>query len=150
MNSISQPSSSTNVDAYFDSPEDNPENQPRLSANGRLSDDGRSQRVTFMTVVDISSLTSLRKKEKKKPTYSVTPEEVELEVTQDTPDVCTLCYSRQIVTAMVPCGHCVTCVTCARGLKMSDSCGATCPICREKITSIIRLRGVKPSTETKP
>lgn len=79
------------------------------------------------------------------PTYDIPPEEDEPELSSDDPEICTICYTRRIVTAMVPCGHCVTCVNCARSLKTSDSFGKSCPICRKDIQSIIRIRNISHS-----
>ena len=46
---------------------------------------------------------------------------------------CCVCMDRAACTCIVPCGHCVLCVTCSR----HDSVVA-CPTCREPVQSILR------------
>ncbi|XP_015783721.1 death-associated inhibitor of apoptosis 2-like [Tetranychus urticae] len=46
---------------------------------------------------------------------------------------CKICLEKEIGVCFFPCDHAVTCVDCAPGIT-------SCPICREKITGVIRLK----------
>ncbi|PIN18384.1 putative E3 ubiquitin ligase [Handroanthus impetiginosus] len=51
--------------------------------------------------------------------------------------ICVICYDDQRNCFFIPCGHCVTCHTCAhRIIKEKSKC---CPICRGIIDKIRRL-----------
>ena len=46
--------------------------------------------------------------------------------------VCKICYSTVIQLAFIPCGHSVSCVSCAQRIN-------NCPCCRKEITKKIRI-----------
>ncbi|KAK3911771.1 RNA-binding protein MEX3B [Frankliniella fusca] len=51
---------------------------------------------------------------------------------------CMVCADREIVAALVPCGHNLFCMECANGV--CDSAEPTCPQCQQKVASAIRIR----------
>jgi hypothetical protein len=70
------------------------------------------------------------------PPAEVEPIITDASDTQNEEDLCKICFSRNIVTACVPCGHSVMCVTCSRELNEKNGC----PLCRSEITQILRIR----------
>lgn len=58
-------------------------------------------------------------------------------VIEEDDDLCILCEERKIRTVIVPCGHLVSCITCARQLTNN------CPICKKKFLQIMRTYRVK-------
>lgn len=52
--------------------------------------------------------------------------------TNDTTLNCKICYINQLDTALIPCGHCVTCSSCVWNLPQ-------CPICRTKYTGLLKI-----------
>jgi len=48
---------------------------------------------------------------------------------------CIICFEAPKNTVLIPCGHLVLCLKCARGLKLSNK---LCPVCRSDIESVYR------------
>jgi len=46
--------------------------------------------------------------------------------------LCTICCKKNIKVALVPCGHAITCVRCAKNLEL-------CTVCRGNVSSFIRI-----------
>ncbi len=63
------------------------------------------------------------------------------EVESDQTPQCVICLSRQAVTANVPCGHRIYCITCCHQLKNTIGLNKLmeCSTCRQSLTSIIKL-----------
>ncbi|KAL3833286.1 hypothetical protein ACJIZ3_008022 [Penstemon smallii] len=55
--------------------------------------------------------------------------------------LCAICYDGQRSCVFVPCGHCVTCYTCAYRIINDEI--RTCPICRTIIQRVRKLHFVK-------
>ncbi|KAL8044567.1 hypothetical protein ABFX02_08G053800 [Erythranthe guttata] len=51
--------------------------------------------------------------------------------------ICAICYDEQRSCFFVPCGHCITCYTCANRIISEEI--KTCPICRTSIIKIMKL-----------
>ena len=49
--------------------------------------------------------------------------------------ICKVCFDRRIDVVLLPCGHLVVCMTC------SATVGSTCPMCRQRITSVVKTYG---------
>ncbi|KAG9140416.1 hypothetical protein Leryth_018545 [Lithospermum erythrorhizon] len=50
---------------------------------------------------------------------------------------CVICYDEQKSCFFVPCGHCVTCETCAKRIIEGEN--KTCPICRQSIRRVKKV-----------
>lgn len=68
------------------------------------------------------------------------PDLVPEEESEQTPQ-CVICMVRQAVTATVPCGHRIYCITCCHQLKNTVGLNKPieCSTCRKSLTSIIKL-----------
>lgn len=55
---------------------------------------------------------------------------------------CIICCEKERDAVLNPCGHVLCCLECARKIHENRLKKATCPICREEITSIIKYRSV--------
>eukprot|EP01052_Picozoa_sp_SAG31_P035653 SAG31_NODE_4331_length_3346_cov_1.723745_3_plen_123_part_00 len=53
-------------------------------------------------------------------------------------DECCICNDAPAVVAVVPCGHCCLCETCATKLKLGSS-PARCPMCRNNLQNTLRV-----------
>uniref|UniRef100_A0A7N0ZXG2 RING-type domain-containing protein n=1 Tax=Kalanchoe fedtschenkoi TaxID=63787 RepID=A0A7N0ZXG2_KALFE len=51
--------------------------------------------------------------------------------------VCIICYDEERNCFFVPCGHCATCIACAK--RIFDGESKTCPVCRRYIGKIKKL-----------
>ncbi|CAM8979097.1 unnamed protein product [Rhodiola kirilowii] len=51
--------------------------------------------------------------------------------------VCIICYDEERNCFFVPCGHCATCITCAK--RIFDGESKTCPVCRRYIGKVKKL-----------
>ncbi|CAM8937103.1 unnamed protein product [Rhodiola kirilowii] len=51
--------------------------------------------------------------------------------------VCIICYDEERNCFLVPCGHCATCITCAK--RIFDGESKTCPVCRRYIGKVKKL-----------
>lgn len=72
-------------------------------------------------------------------------ERVELELIKNiqtriasNPETCSICFDSPSDTAVVPCGHKFFCYDCIVNYKFSKD-NATCPMCRTKIDSVIKI-----------
>ncbi|KAH9811695.1 Translation initiation factor IF-2, N-terminal region [Teratosphaeria destructans] len=61
-------------------------------------------------------------------------------VTEDDRAYCTICFTEEINTAFMDCGHVLTCRKCAS--RVDD-----CPVCRKRVHGRLQLFGVKMSME---
>ncbi len=54
---------------------------------------------------------------------------------------CVICLSRQAITANIPCGHRIYCVTCCHNLHktLQSNTQLQCSTCLKSLTSIIKL-----------
>lgn len=69
-----------------------------------------------------------RSQEDQKPSYDAQkPAQEETE-----PDVCKICYDREINCVFLECGHLCSCVECGRQMK-------DCPICRRPIARVVEI-----------
>lgn len=61
------------------------------------------------------------------------------EIVENNVDICNICMERKISTVIVDCGHRCLCVTCCQSYKDKEkNKEVCCPICRKKITRIIK------------
>lgn len=58
---------------------------------------------------------------------------------QNDAEACVVCEDRAICTAILECGHCIMCLSCA--LTVTRENKARCPVCRLPIARIVRVIG---------
>lgn len=98
-------------------------------------------------VFDFSSMQqeSLPKQDPPSPTYSFSSNSSEgTAVTSPKPFArpmrrhsCMVCQERDVVAALVPCGHNLFCFTCANGLVSSGM--GFCPLCSARVNNVLRI-----------
>jgi hypothetical protein len=67
-------------------------------------------------------------------------EDDDIEIDRQDPYCCAVCMVRRIKTAVVPCGHQIMCVTCAREFRANQTdTSSLCPLCRAPVESIVKL-----------
>lgn len=54
---------------------------------------------------------------------------------RNTATTCFICQERDVVAALVPCGHNLFCAPCARQL----ACSGNCPVCNSQVTTMLRI-----------
>ncbi|KAG8384312.1 hypothetical protein BUALT_Bualt04G0105200 [Buddleja alternifolia] len=105
-------------------------------------DSGDGERAT-----ENSSLLSSSKEEVVFSTYGTSEEDLEAckgsSTSSSSEDdlydgqICVICYDDQRNCFFIPCGHCVTCYTCAKRIISEEM--KTCPICRTPINKVRKL-----------
>lgn len=93
---------------------------------------------------DFTVMQESLKEDPPSPTYScssnssdgIAVSSPKLPLKQIAPRLCCVCQEKDVVAALVPCGHNLFCASCAH---MSAMISGVCPVCSAQVTSMLRL-----------